>query len=100
MVYGSTMVALVGSVMVHGGGSDRRNHLWREAVEEHHHHHLCGAIFVAGHAVGDDGIIDESITVPELCVSQCKGCVHDHGEEHRDVDLWRRCCWRRVMKLS
>jgi hypothetical protein len=67
------MVALVGSVMVHGGGSNRRNHLWREAVEEHHHHHLCGAIFVAGHTVGDDGIIDESITVPELCVSQCKG---------------------------
>jgi hypothetical protein len=27
------------------------------------------------------------------------GCVHGHGEEHCDVDLWRRCYWRKAMKL-
>jgi hypothetical protein len=67
VVCGSTAVALIGSVMVHGGVLDQRNHLWHEAIEEHRHHHLHGAVFVAGHTVGDDGIIDESITIPKLC---------------------------------
>jgi hypothetical protein len=73
VVCGSTTVALVDSVMVHGGGSDQQNHLWCEVVEEHRHHHLHGDVFMAGHTVMDDGVIDESITVPELHVSQHKG---------------------------
>jgi hypothetical protein len=72
VVSSSTAVSLVVSVMVHDGGSNRWNHLWHEAVEEHHHHHLHGAVFVVGHAVGDDGVVDESIMVLELHVSQRK----------------------------